>query len=94
MVKIDGEKDENGENSEIQTFAIRSVYPVYPFVCISLYHHENPYIPYRMSPSWSMPVAGEVFDAAAREFLRVFLRSLAAAVAQGGLASSVPWAEI
>ena len=47
-----------------------------------------------MSTSWSMLVAGEVFDAAAREFLRVFLRSLAAAVAQGGLASSVPWAEI
>lgn len=39
-----------------------------------------------------MLVPGEVFDAAAREFLRVFLRSLAAAVAQGGLASSVPWA--
>jgi len=45
-----------------------------------------------MIPSWSMLVPGEVFDAAAREFLRVFLRSLAAAVAQGGLASSVPWA--
>lgn len=39
--------------------------------------------------SCAVGCAGEVFDAAAREFLRVFLRSLAAAVAQGGLASSV-----
>lgn len=39
--------------------------------------------------SCAVGCAGEVFDAAAREFLRVFLRSLAAAVVQGGLASSV-----
>lgn len=35
--------------------------------------------------------SGEVFDAAAREFLRVFLRSLAAAVSQGSSAISVAW---
>ena len=36
-------------------------------------------------------LSGEVFDAAAREFLRVFLRSLAAAVSQGSSAISVAW---
>lgn len=35
--------------------------------------------------------SGEVFDAAAREFLRVFLRSLAAAVSQGSSAINVAW---
>lgn len=64
--------------------------PIFDVVVVDACHSEPLASRFLQSgASCAVGCAGEVFDAAAREFLRVFLRSLAAAVSQGSSAISV-----